>query len=125
MSKKNTFEVSLILHGCVHHLEKSPSTNGFLFQEISQRSRFTVLTAYFPFYTPLVHFSNSSDMFLLELRIKPRELELMTCEMRCDSEACRFNSFRNLDDRCDQLTTVINKTHLIYKECSKINGWIS
>lgn len=112
----------------MHHLEKSPSTNGFLFQEISQRSRFTVLTAYFPFYTPLVHFSNFSDMFFLELRIKQRELELMICEMRCDSEGCRFNSFRNLDDRCDQLTTVINKKHLIYKECSKtnkINGCVS
>lgn len=125
MSKKNTFEVSLILHGCVHHLEKSLSTNGFLFQEISQSSRFTVLAAYFPFYTPLEHFSNSSDMFFLKLRIKQWELELMFCERRCDSGGCRFNSFRNLDDRCDQLTTVINKTRLIYKECSKINGWSS
>lgn len=64
----------------------------------------------------------------LKLRIKQWELELMFCERRCDSGGCRFNSFRNLDDRCDQLTTVINKTHLIYKECSKINkinGWSS
>lgn len=50
----------------------------------------------------------------------------MTCEMKCDSEGCRFNSFRNLYECCDQLTTVINKRNLIYKKCTKIKKikWI-
>lgn len=128
-SKKNTFKVSLILHGCVHHFENSPSTNGFLFQEISQRSRFTVLTAYFPFYTPP---PPPCPFLKLQWHVFSRASnKTVGAGTNGSWNEMWFGGFADFTAPGSSMSAaisspaVINKTHLIGKECSKINGWIS